>query len=47
MSRLFDTLKGIPAPKVLTIRDLEDLDNADLRAVHEASDPVKSGNEAA
>lgn len=35
------------ACKVLTIRDLEDLDNADLRAVSEAQIPVKSEDEAA
>jgi hypothetical protein len=44
---LQDILNAVPAPKVLTIRDLEDLDDAGLRAVHEASGPVNSGNEAA
>lgn len=33
--------------KILTIKDLEDLDNAELKAVFEAEIPVNLGNEAA
>ena len=47
MARLFDTLKGIPMPKVLTIQELKDLDDPGLKAIYEASDPVKSRDEAA
>jgi hypothetical protein len=45
--RLQDILRAVPAPKILTIQDLNDLDNADLKAVHEAQTPVKSRDEAA
>ena len=43
----FRKLVSEAACKVLTIKDLEDLDNAELRAVSEAQNPVKSGHEAA
>jgi len=42
---LQDILKMVPPPKVLSIRDLEDLDDADLKAVIEAEIPVKSDHE--
>jgi len=42
-----DFLQAVPAPKVLSIRDLDDLDNAELKAVHEAQTPVKLRDEAA
>jgi hypothetical protein len=37
---LQDILNAVPRPKILSIQELKDLDDADLRAVHEASDPV-------
>jgi hypothetical protein len=40
-------LSAVPAPKTLTIRDLDDLDNAELKAVIEAPTPVKLRDEAA
>lgn len=47
MNAFLGFLTAVPGPKVLTIQDLEDLDNAELRAVHEAQTPVKLGDEAA
>lgn len=46
-SSAFRKLVSEAACKVLTIRDLEDLDNAELRAVSEAQNPIKSEDEAA
>jgi hypothetical protein len=46
MARLFDTLKGIPAPKISKLT-LEDLDDPALRSIIEAPAPVKSDHEAA
>jgi hypothetical protein len=44
---LQDILNAVPRPKILSIQELKDLDDADLRGVIEAPTPVNSGNEAA
>lgn len=45
--KLRDILNTAPLPKILTIKDLEDLDNEALKAVIEAENPLKLGDEAA
>ena len=42
-----DFLSAVPSPKILTIQELKDLDDPGLKAIYEASDPVKSRDEAA
>lgn len=44
---LQDILRAVPSRKTLTIQELKDLDDADLKAVIEAETPVKSEDEAA
>jgi len=45
--QFLEALKKVPIHKALTIQDLEDLDNEELKAVIEAEIPVKSIDEAA
>jgi hypothetical protein len=45
--QFLEALKRVPIHKALTIKDLEDLDNAELKAVIEAEIPVKLDNEEA
>ena len=45
--QFLEALKMVPIHKALTIKDLEDLDNAELKAVIEAENPLKLDHEAA
>ena len=45
--QFLEALKRVPIHKALTIKDLEDLDNAELKAVIEAEIPVNLLDEAA
>lgn len=47
LTQFLEALKRVPVHKALTIKDLKDLDDADLKAVIEPSIPVKSLDEAA
>lgn len=42
-----ETLIAAAMPKIFTFQELDDLDNAELKAVIEAVNPVKLGHEAA
>jgi len=44
--QFLEALKRVPIHKALTIQDLEDLDNQELKAVIEAEMPINLGNEA-
>ena len=45
--QFLEALKRVPIHKALTIKDLEDLDNAELKAVIEAENPLKLEREEA
>ena len=45
--QFLEALKRVPMHKILTIKDLENLDNEALKAVIEAENPLKLDNEAA
>lgn len=45
--QFLEALKRVPLHKALTIKDLEDLDDAELASVIELRSPVKSEDEAA
>ena len=45
--QFLEALKRVPIHKALTIKELEDLDNAELKAVIEAENPLKLEREEA
>jgi hypothetical protein len=45
--QFLEALKRVPLHKALTIKDLKDLDDAELASVIELQTPVKSEDEAA